>query len=88
MWLAVKGLQYTDMAPDGEDDVPNCATPWVHRWWVPAVSNARVPRLNLQMGDVAVAFVPAAWGFTKQPTCRCAGATATSQKAGVRCDVD
>ena len=42
MWLAVTGLQYTDIAPDGEDDVPNCATPWVHRWWVPAVSNARV----------------------------------------------
>ena len=68
MWLAVKGVQYTDIAPDGEDDVPNCSTPWVHRWWVPAVSNARVPRLNLQMGDVAFAFVPAAWGFTKQPT--------------------
>ena len=68
MWVAVKGLQYTDIAPDGEDNVPNCATPWVHRWWVPAVSNARVPRLNLQIGDVAFAFVPATWGFTKQPT--------------------
>ena len=68
MWLAVKGVQYTDIAPDGEDDVPNCSTPWVHRWWVPAVSNARVPRLNLQMGDVAFAFVPSAWGYTKQPT--------------------
>ena len=42
MWLVVKGLQYTDIAPDGENDVPNCATPWVHRCWVPAVSNARV----------------------------------------------
>ena len=30
MWLAVKGLQYTDIAPDGEDNVPSCATPWVH----------------------------------------------------------
>ena len=68
MRLAVKGRQYTDIAPDGEDDVPKLRTPWVHRWWVPAVNNAKLPRLNLQMGDVAFAFVPVAWGFTKQPT--------------------
>ena len=68
MWLAVKGLQYTDIVPDGEDDVPKCGTPWVHGWWVPPVNNAKVPRLNLQMGDVAFPIVPAAWGFTKQPT--------------------
>ena len=52
MWLAVKGLQYTDITPDGEDDVPNCAPPWVHGWWVSAVGNARVPQFNLQMGDI------------------------------------
>ena len=68
MCVAVKGVQYTDIAPNGEDDVPNWSTPWVHRWKVRAVSNARVPRLNLQMGDVAFAFMPAAWDFTKQPT--------------------
>ena len=67
MWVAVKGLQYTDIVPDGEDDVPNCGTPWVHLCWVPTVTDAKVPRLELQMGDVAFAFVPAAWGFTKQP---------------------
>ena len=33
-----------------------------------AINNAKVPRRNLQMGNVAFAFVPAAWGFTKQPT--------------------
>ena len=68
MWLAVKGLQCADSAPDGEDDVPNCATLWVHPWWVPTVSNARMPRLNSHMGDVAFAFLLAAWGFTKQST--------------------
>ena len=46
MFLAVKGLQFTVIAPDGGDDVPNCSTPWVHRWWVLAGSNARVPRPN------------------------------------------
>ena len=51
---------------DGVDDVPNSATPSVHQWRVPAVNNERVPRLNLHMGTFA--FVPAARGFTKQPT--------------------
>ena len=68
IWLAVNGLQYTDIAPDGEDDVPNCGTPWGYRLWVLVVAYAKVPRLNLQTGDVAFAFLPAAWGFTKQPT--------------------
>ena len=68
MWPAVEGLQYTDIAPDGEDDVPNRTTPWVHRWLFLAVNDARVPRLNLHMGDLAFAFVPAASGFTKQLT--------------------
>ena len=68
MWLAAKGLQYMDIVPNGVHHVLYYATPSVHQWWVRAVSNARVPRLNLHMGDVAFALVPAAWDFTKHPT--------------------
>ena len=55
-WLEVKGLQYTEIAADGEDDVPNWRTAWLHRWCVPAFNNAKVPRRSLQMGEVAFAF--------------------------------